>query len=313
MMDITKLQDSEIQSVLDAAVLNSRSETSGQAAQYIPELSEQDPEQTCAVIRTTDDRTFYAGDNIHEKFTLQSTAKLVLLIGMLEEFGPEQVFKWVMVEPSGDDFSSVARLDQFGPKPSNPMLNAGAIALCGHIPGNDEKRMHWLDNWIEKLFNEKPHLNTKVFASERRTGNRNRSLAYLLKSSNALAGDVESILESYFALCSFEISPYQATYLPYLLANHGQNSNGEQIISLETVKHTISIMATCGLYNESGTHLVKTGMPAKSGVSGYIYAVMPRVAGVVTFCPRINKKGTSKRGSLILESLSKELGWHFAI
>ena len=157
------------------------------------------------------------------------------------------------------------------------------------------------------------YLNAKVFASERRTGDRNRALAYLLKSSNMIEGNVEWILETYFALCSFEVSPLDACYLPFLLANGGKNAAGEQVISLQTAIQTISIMATCGLYNESGTHLVKTGMPSKSGVSGYMIAVVPDVAGIVTFSPKVNPKGTSERGSLMLEHVSRELNWHFAI
>ncbi|NQY42418.1 MAG: glutaminase A [Legionellales bacterium] len=302
-----------IQENLDLAIEKSFGNSNGDVAQYIPELSSQDPEQTAGIIRTVDNKIYSSGNSLHENFTLQSASKLVVLMGLLEEFGPEKVYQWVMVEPSGHDFNSVARLDQFGPYPSNPMLNAGAISLCSRIPGNDEAKMRWLDNWIEKLFNEKAHLNTKVFASERRTGDRNRALAYLLKSNNIINGDIEGILEVYFTLCSFEMTPYQSVYLPYLLANGGKEPNGEQVISESTVKQTISIMATCGLYNESGSHLVNTGMPSKSSVSGYIFAVVPGIAGIVTFSPRVNEKGTSIRGSIILEELSNTLGWHFGI
>ncbi len=307
------IDDAIIQKYLDEAVKVSRANDAGEVAKYIPELSLQDPRQTAAIIRTTNNKIYSSGDSLHDDFTLQSSAKLVVLIGLLEEFGSEEVYKWVMVEPSGHDFNSVARLDQFGPYPSNPMLNAGAITLCSKIPGNDEDKMHWLDVWIEKLFNEKARLNTKVFASERRTGDRNRALAYLLRSNNMLEGDVERILEIYFTLCSFEMSPYQAAHLPYLLANKGKNTSGEQIISENTVKQSISIMATCGLYNESGKHLVNTGMPAKSSVSGYIFAVVPGIAGIVTFSPRVNAKGSSVRGSIILRELSNKLNWHFAL
>jgi len=244
--------------------------------------------------------------------TLQSVSKLVILIGLLEEFGPKKVFNWVKVEPSGTDFASIARLDQFGPAPSNPLLNSGAIALCSRIPGNHEEQLSWLDVWVTKLFGEKLTITTTVYASERRTGDRNRSIAYLMKSTGVIENDIEMILDTYFCLCSYEANITQAAYLPMLLAAGGQLPGSERVFSRETANHVIAIMATCGLYNESGTHLVRTGMPAKSGVSGFTVAVSLKKAGIAALSPRVNKRGNSIRGEIMLEEIAKELNWHFA-
>jgi glutaminase len=245
--------------------------------------------------------------------TLQSTAKLIPLIGLLEEQGKDKVLEWVDVEPSGDDFSSITRLEHFGPKPSNPMLNTGAITLCSHIPGLVEQQFSWLEHWVQKLFNQRLGINPLVLASEKRTGDRNRSLAHLLKSHENLAMGVDEALDLYFSLCSYEASLDQIIYLPTLLANLGKDlQTGVQVISAETCKITLAIMATCGLYDETGAHMVRTGMPAKSGVSGYTIAVAPRKAGIAVLSPRVNSKGNSIRGEIMLEALSKTMDWHFA-
>lgn len=302
----------DLQSILTEAHTASLKNSDGSVANYIPELASVDTEYTAVALTTNDGKTYTAGDDPKQKFTLQSTAKLIILIGLLEEYGLSKVLSWTRVEPSGDDFASIARLDQFGPMPSNPMLNAGAITLCSYIPGPAEERVGWLENWIKKLFGAKLSINAGVFASEKRTGDRNRSLAYLLKSSNLLQGEVKDVLETYFCLCSFEADVVQASYLSMILANGGKNAAGEQVISRETTQDVVAIMATCGLYNESGTHLVKTGMPAKSGVSGFILAVAPRYAGIATISPRVNRKGTSMRGEIILTHIKQNTDWHFA-
>ncbi|BCA96865.1 glutaminase [Legionella antarctica] len=286
----------------------------GKTADYIPELSNVNQELTAIAVQQLGERPLSYSNYPLPPVTLQSTAKLIPLIGLLEELGAEHLFKWVRVEPSGDDFASITRLEQFGPKPSNPMLNAGAITLCSRIPGTGEQQFGWLEHWVQKLFNQRLSINPLVFASEKRTGNRNRSLAYLLKSSNNLGTDVHETLDLYFALCSYEARLEQMLFLPTLLANGGQNpDSGEQILSTETCKITLAIMATCGLYDETGTHMVKTGMPAKSGVSGYTIAVVPGKSGIVVLSPRVNPKGNSIRGELMLEGLSRAMNWHFAL
>jgi glutaminase len=99
-----------------------------------------------------------------------------------------------------------------------------------------------------------------------------------------------------------------------LLANGGvQPGTGTRILSKATVAIVVSLMATCGMYSESGNYLAATGMPAKSGVSGIIVAVVPTIAGIAVFSPRVNEKGGSVRGHIILREISRQLGWHFAL
>lgn len=287
----------------------------GDIANYIPELANINKNLTAlAVYSLKQNKEFVYNNDILSPITLQSTAKLIPLIGLLEEFGAEFLFKWVRVEPSGDDFASITRLEQFGPKPSNPMLNPGAITLCSRIPGVGEQKIAWLEYWVKKLFKQRLNINPLVYASEKRTGDRNRALAYLLQSRHNLGASVETTLDLYFSLCSYEAYIDQLLYLPSILANGGLDPvNNSRVLSEETVRITLAIMATCGLYDETGTHMVRCGMPAKSGVSGYTIAVVPGKAGIITLNPRINKKGNSIRGEIMLEALSKEMKWHFAI
>lgn len=301
--------------LLKTLVKHAEKNQDGDTANYIPELANVNKEITAIAVRPLGGDTVAYSNAPPQLITLQSTAKMIPLIGLLEEYGADQLFEWVKVEPSGDDFASITRLDKYGPKPSNPMLNAGAITLCSHIPGIAEHQFAWLEQWVQKLFNQRLSINPSVFASEKRTGDRNRSMAYLLHSRGNLGNNnVSETLDLYFALCSYEALLEQMLYLPTLLANGGKDPlNGEQVISIETCKITLAVMATCGLYDETGTHMVRTGMPAKSGVSGYTIAVVPGKAGIAVLAPRVNAKGNSIRGEIMLEELSKTMSWHFAI
>ncbi len=300
--------------ILQTIVAFAEKNHDGHTANYIPELANVDADMTAIAVQQLGKKSLSFSNRPLKSVTLQSTAKLITLIGLLEERGPQQVFKWVKVEPSGDEFSSITRLEQFGPKPSNPMLNAGAITLCSHIPGQREQAFAWLDSWTNRLFNQRLRINPTVFASEKSTGDRNRSLAYLLQSRSNLGKDVTETLDLYFSLCSYEASLEQMLYLPTLLANLGRDPITQQpVISPETCKITLAIMATCGLYDETGTHMVRTGIPAKSGVSGYTIASLPGKAGIAVLSPRVNAKGNSIRGELMLEQLSQRMNWHFAV
>ncbi len=302
-----------ISAVLTAAVDKARRNREGAPASYIPELANVPLELTSAAVKLTNGEAVRAGDEAHT-FTFQSSAKLVTLIGLLEERGPVEVFGIVGSEPSGDSFGSVARLETHGPKPANPLINSGAIALCGQLNGSVERRVAWLEKWAERLYGERVPIDQHVRESERVSADRNRAIAYFLKHGGVLKGDVNETLDVYFALCSFTGGVLQAAHLPAILANGGLHpASGERVLTKRTVAIVVSIMATCGMYDESGNYLMATGMPAKSGVSGVIVAVAPGVAGVAVSSPRVNEKGGSVRGHLILRELSRKLGWHFAL
>jgi len=301
-----------IQKTLDEAVSKARQNVEGSPADYIPELANVDPDQVSASIQLVDGTQLSSGDYQLHIFTLQSVAKLISLIGLMEEYGEEKMFSWIHVEPSGQSFSSISQVDRYGAIPVNPMVNAGAIALCSRIPGNTQQRAQWLDNWAAKLFGHTLAVNGKVFASERATGDRNRSIAYLLKSKQELGLSVEDSLETYFYLCSYESEVKSSAYLPMLLANGGLAPDGTRVISERTSNSVVAIMATCGMYDESGINLVKTGMPAKSGVSGVVVALATGRGGMAVCSPRLNDKGGSVRAQQILVHISQELDWHFA-
>ncbi len=297
----------DLQARLGAAVLRARALDGGAPAAYIPELANAPVDSTGAAVCTVGGDLLRAGDM--QRLTLQSSAKLLLLAGLLEERGPEEVFRVVGAEPTGGSFSSVAWLETHGPRPANPLVNAGAIALCGLLRGNAEDRLAWIEGWAERLYGGPLHTSTRVLASERRTGDRNRSIAWFLRGAGLLSVPVDEVLEAYFTLCSLEATVAEAAHLPAVLANRGRSPITQQpLLSPRTARIVLALMATCGMYDESGMWLVETGLPAKSGVSGIIVAVAEGRWGIAAASPRVNAKGASVRARAIIREMAEVAG-----
>jgi len=93
------------------------------------------------------------------------------------------------------------------------------------------------------------------------------------------------------------------------LADGGVNPlTGERVVSAEVARDTLALLASCGMYENSGEWLFEIGLPAKSGVSGDIVAIAPGKGALGTFSPRLDTAGNSVRGQRACFHLSRALG-----
>lgn len=281
----------------------------GELPGYIPELKKANKEALGMSVVTLDGKEYHAGDSEY-KFTIQSISKVVSLLLALEEKGEEYVFSRVGMEPTGDPFNSMVKLETVRPsKPFNPMINAGAIAICSMLEGQSSLGK------VEKLLaffrqitgNPDLTINESVYLSEKRTGDRNRALAYFMKDVGVIDQDVEGSLDVYFKQCSIEVTTRDIARIGAFLANDGVDLNtGEALVKKKNIKIAKTFMFTCGMYNASGEFAINVGIPAKSGVGGGILATVPGEMGIGIVGPALDDKGNSVAGIKVIEDFSEK-------
>jgi glutaminase len=297
--------------LLEVVVENNRYWTKqGKLASYIPELTKANADILGVSIVTLDGEEYAAGE-YETKFTIQSISKIITLMIALLDNGVEKVFSKVGVEPTADAFNSIINLEaKSHQKPLNPMINAGAIATVSLVCIDNTKVSFKRILEFTRLITGNPSIdiNLDVYKSEKETGHKNRSLAYFMKSTGIIEGDVEEVLDVYFKQCSIEATCVDIAKIGAMLANDGVLPwSGERAIPRNIARIVKTIMVTCGLYDASGQFAVEVGIPAKSGVGGGIVAAVPSRMGIGVVGPALDVRGNSIAGIKVLEELSKEL------
>ncbi len=300
-----------LQPCLEEAHRRAAEHRDGEVASYIPELAKVDPELFAVAACTTGGKIAGAGDQDHE-LTLQSLSKPFVYGWALERFGVEAVHARVGVEPTGDAFDSIIQLDATN-RAHNPMINAGAIAVTGLLSGGDGSgRLSELLQQLSRFAGrELPGIDMPVYLSERSAGHRNRAIGHLLRHLGTLDATVEEALDLYFQQCAVLASCRDLAVMAATLANGGRHPiTGERVLAAERVKHVLTVMFTSGLYDFSGGFAVEVGLPAKSGVSGGLLAVVPGRLGLAAFSPRLDERGNTIRGMAALRHVAEDLELH---
>lgn len=281
----------------------------GKVADYIPALSKADPMEIGICIMDLEGNIYKAG-KYNKKFTMQSISKLMSLILAIMDIGEENVFKKVGYKSTDDSFNSLFKLDFPNiDKPANPMINAGAIMTTSLIKGNGEEKFNRLLDLIKRV-TENPNVtyNEEVYKSEKTTGSKNKSIAYLMHARGFLEEDVDETLDAYFKQCSIEVDLIDLAKIGLFFANSGIIlGSGERICDQETISTIIAIMATCGMYDFSGEYAAKIGIPSKSGVSGGLLGALKGKMGIGIYNPVLDSYGNPIVGYNIMKDLSKEL------
>jgi len=281
----------------------------GKVADYIPELAKANPEKFGICMVDMNGDVTVTGD-FYDCFTMQSVVKPMILLLALIDKGEKTVRDLVGVEATGKPFDTFNYTDRaLCGEHINPMVNAGAIALCSLIEGGtyEKKFSRLLELVREMADNPFLEVDEAVYLSEKATGNKNRALAYMLKAYGLVTDDIEPLVDCYFRACSIKVNCVDLARIALVLANKGRHiKTGRQMFEPGYARFVNAVLMTCGMYDGSGEFALKVGIPAKSGVGGGIMGVVPGKMGIGIFSPSLDSKGNSMAGVKAMEELSRK-------
>ncbi len=242
-------------------------------------------------------------------FPLMSVSKPFTYAAAVEQQGLDAVIAKVGVNATGMPYNSMAGI-VVRPKPQqNPMVNAGAITTHSLIEGeSSQEKIDGVVRLYSELANRPLEINPAWRATPRALS---YALSYQMQHFGLLQGDVEDTLQRYLLSNIVGVTTIDLAQMGATLANGGiQPKTGRRVLAAETVRAVLSAMVTAGMYEDSGLWWTEVGLPAKSGVSGAILAVVPGWGAIAAYSPRLDAAGNSVRAAEAIKTMAEKWGLH---
>ncbi|MCW4353797.1 glutaminase A [Hoyosella sp. YIM 151337] len=294
---------SPVPDYLDEILDTYRSDTSGELNSELPDA---DADCLAIAITSVDGVTYSAGD-ADERFPIESMSKPFTYALAMHDVGTDAVHEKIGVEPSGDAFNEISLESSTG-RPFNAMINAGAIAAHCLVDGDgcDERAER-----IRGHFSELADHDLEFEEAAAEPPHRNLAIGHMLRTVDMIDDDPEDVVRGYTRQCALAVTTRDVSIMASVFANRGIHPvTGAHLLEPSSVRHVLSVMATCGMYDAAGDWMTSVGIPAKSGISGGIMGVLPGQVGIAVFSPRVDSRGNSVRGVELFEHLSRDMGLH---
>jgi glutaminase len=301
--------DGRIKSALDNAYAKVLKAKGGKNADYIPALAKVDSNIFGIAIVTVDGHVYTTGD-VKSEVSIQSISKVFTLALVMEQQSPEAIDKNMGVDATGMAFNSIVAIEQHKGAEMNPMVNPGAIAATSMVKG-DTRPAVWnsILSYYSDFAGRPLKVNAEVFKSESETNQRNQAIAALMYAYGHIKDNPARATDIYTEQCAVSVNAKDLAIMAATLANGGKNPvTGKVLMKAGNVPEVLAVMATAGLYDDSGKWLYKTGLPAKSGVGGGIIAVVPGKYGIASISPPLDSAGNSYKAQLAIQEVDKALG-----
>ncbi len=286
-----------------------RFDRSGETSKVYPALAAVPDDLFGVCLVDTHGREYALGDS-DRLFTIMSVSKPFVFALVCDLIGADQIRDKVGVNGTGFPFNSLTAVERGDDGRTNPMVNAGAIAVSSLAHGSSlDERWQFLHRGLSRFAGHPLSLDEEVYASASATNARNHAIARLLQSYGRLYCEPWEAVDLYTRQCSLQVSAKDLAVMGAALADGGRNPvTGLRVIEPIVCHYTLAVMLTAGLYETSGEWLYDVGLPAKSGIGGGIVTVAPGKGGLGTFAPSLDREGNSVKGQKVARFLSSRLG-----
>ena len=303
------LKPADIQKAIDAAYTKYQNLQEGKNADYIPALAKVDSNIYGIAVVTTDGKVYTKGD-ITSEVSIQSISKVFTMAKVIEEETPKAIEDNMGVDATGQVFNSIVAIEQYKGAEMNAMVNPGAITATSMVSGKTRDEIWNKILAYQSDFAGRPlKVIQDVYQSEAATNQRNQAIGRLMYAYGHIKDNPDQATDIYTEQCSVGVNAKDLATMAGTLANGGKNPvTGKQVMRVENVPDVLAVMATAGLYDDSGKWLYHTGLPAKSGVGGGIIAVSPGKFGIAVISPPLDTAGNSVRAQKAIADISNALG-----
>jgi glutaminase len=294
---------------LDRACHLFKNENEGRNSQVYPALARVPGNLFGLCIVGVNGRVHATGDADHE-FSIMSVSKPFVFALICKTLGAAAAREKIGVNSTGLPFNALAAIERGDDGRTNPMVNPGAIATTSLASGDTpQARWRFIHQGLSAFAGRPLTLDDEIYTCASETNHRNQSIARLLQSYNRIYLDPAEAIDLYTKQCSLSVSATDLAVMGATLADGGVNPlTREQVVDAESCRYALAVMATAGLYENSGDWLYDVGLPGKSGIGGGIVTVSPGKGGLGTFAPPLDNAGNSVRGQHAARYLATELG-----
>ena len=282
----------------------------GKNADYIPALAKVDPNLFGIALVTADGKVYTAGD-VKTEVSIQSISKVFTMAQVIQEQG--------LIGREADRrrrHRRAVQLDHRRRRGPHRRRHGRARDEPARQPrrhlGDQHGHGATADDVWKKIIGfhndaagRQLSVLQDVYKSESDTNQRNQAIGALMLAYGYIKTNWQQAVDLYTRQCSIGVNAKDLAMMAATLAAGGKNPvTGKQVMDAGKVPRVLAVMATAGLYDDSGKWLYHTGLPAKSGVGGGIIAVSPGKFGIAVVSPPLDDAGNSVRAQRAIADIS---------
>lgn len=295
-----KLSFNDISKALEVAYNNAKDIKEGAVDKHLQGVN---PDLFGITVMLTDGRKIEKGD-VNATAPIGEIAKFPLSVALLSQNTPEE-----LVKKSGTCGCNPCGCAS-KPKPHIPISRHGIRAVSAVQPqGDPDGKMDLLVNNFINLMGSEPQLDIDYYKKIVEEVNAADTINTLAAAEYTLYDDAATAIDIYLRMLAMKATTGQLATLGATIAADGRNPiSGQPVFDGAIAASVVTLAAVKGPHKETRAWMMRTGLPAKSGVGGMILAILPGFGAVAAYSPTLDANGNSIKAAKAIADFAQTLG-----